>query len=205
MTGWVKTQRHRGAYRFGASLLLALLSGCFGTKPSTNPTKISGVSEVSTVSSTTKPLFTEMSKAAGIDFEIKIQGKRPLNIRQTIGQGCAFLDYDRDGNLDILLIGNRIALYHGDGKGHFTETTHEMGLDALKSEFLGCAVARRGRRWLRRCLSQWIQCCRFAKKQRGQTFHRHHCELRLETSAVGNLLRLCRNPTGQRNSRSLCS
>ena len=30
---------------------------------------------------------------------------RPLNILQTIGNGCAFLDYDNSGNLSVLLVG----------------------------------------------------------------------------------------------------
>ena len=73
-----------------------------------------------------------------------IPGKRPLNILQTIGNGCAFLDYDRDGNLDILLIGPKLALYRGDGKGHFSDVTQETGLDRLSNHFLGCAVGDMG-------------------------------------------------------------
>ena len=69
-----------------------------------------------------------------------IPGKRPLTLLQTIGNGCAFLDYDNDGNLDILLIGPKLALYKGDGHGHFTDVTHETGLDKLHGYFLGCAV-----------------------------------------------------------------
>ena len=69
-----------------------------------------------------------------------IPGPRPLNILQTIGNGCAFLDYNNDGNLDILLVGPKLALYKGDGHGHFTDVTHETGLDKLHGHFLGCAV-----------------------------------------------------------------
>src|SRR5579871_6578159 len=84
--------------------------------------------------------FVDVAKTAGIHYRWEIPGKRPLNILQTIGNGCAFLDYNNDGNLDILLVGPKLALYRGDGHGHFTDVTHETGLDTLHGHFLGCAV-----------------------------------------------------------------
>ena len=84
--------------------------------------------------------FTDVSASAGLNYQWGIAGKRPLNILQTIGNGCAFLDYNNDGNLDILLVGPKLALYQGDGKGHFKDVTHAMGLDKLHGHFLGCAV-----------------------------------------------------------------
>jgi len=64
----------------------------------------------------------------------------PRNIEQIMGHGCAFLDYNNDGNLDILLVGKQMALYAGDGHGHFQDVTHQAGLDALHGDFRGCAV-----------------------------------------------------------------
>jgi enediyne biosynthesis protein E4 len=84
--------------------------------------------------------FRNVAHEAGLDYHWTIPGKRPLNILQTIGNGCAFLDYDNDGNLDILLVGSKLALYRGDGQGHFTDVTQSLGLDKLKGHFLGCAV-----------------------------------------------------------------
>jgi hypothetical protein len=84
--------------------------------------------------------FRDVAAEARIQYRWTISGNRPVNIRQVIGNGCAFLDYDQDGNLDILLIGPRLALYRGDGRGHFTDVTHETGLDRYQGEFLGCAV-----------------------------------------------------------------
>ena len=81
-----------------------------------------------------------MSKKSGLHYRWMIPGKGPLNILQTIGNGCAFLDYNNDGYLDILLVGPKLALYKGDGHGHFTDVTHQMGLDKLHGQFLGCAV-----------------------------------------------------------------
>ena len=89
--------------------------------------------------------FTEVTKQAGIDYLLRIgasekRSSSTLTILQTIGNGCAFLDYNNDGNLDILLVGPKPALYQGDGKGHFRNVTHQAGLDRLSGYFLGCAV-----------------------------------------------------------------
>jgi hypothetical protein len=86
------------------------------------------------------PLFRDVAESAGLRYSWIIAGKRPLNILQTIGNGCAFLDYDNDGNLDILLVGPKLALYKGDGKGNFTDVTQAAGLNRLSGHFLGCAV-----------------------------------------------------------------
>jgi hypothetical protein len=51
------------------------------------------------------------------------------------------LDYDGDGHLDILLVGQKIALYRGDGKGRFTNVSAATGVAGLTGRFLGCAVA----------------------------------------------------------------
>ena len=84
--------------------------------------------------------FVDVAAKAGIHYRWTIPGPRPLDILQTIGNGCAFLDYDNDGNLDILLVGPQLALYRGDGHGHFTDVTHALGLDKLHGHFLGCAT-----------------------------------------------------------------
>jgi len=84
--------------------------------------------------------LVDVAGRAGLDYRWSIPGKRPLNILQTIGNGCAFLDYDNDGSLDILLVGNRVALYRGDGHGHFVDATRRCHLDSLRGHFLGCAV-----------------------------------------------------------------
>jgi hypothetical protein len=94
--------------------------------------------QVSTV--TTPPIFEDDAEKAGLHYRWTVAGKHPCNILQTIGNGCAFLDYDNDGNLDILLVGPEPALYKGDGRGHFTDVTHATGLDKLQGHFLGCAV-----------------------------------------------------------------
>jgi len=84
--------------------------------------------------------FVDRAREAGLNYRWRIPGPRPLTILQTMGWGCAFLDYDNDGSLDILLVGPKLALYRGDGHGHFTEVTHPAGLDNLQGRFMGCAV-----------------------------------------------------------------
>jgi len=86
------------------------------------------------------PRFSDIAAAAGLRYAWEIPGKRPLNILQTIGNGCAFLDYNNDGNLDLLLVGSRLALWAGDGTGRFTDVSQETGLAGLTGHFLGCAV-----------------------------------------------------------------
>lgn len=84
--------------------------------------------------------FVDVAAAAGLHYAWPIPEKRPLNILQTIGYGCAFLDYDNDNHLDILLVGKKLALFRGDGKGRFTDVSAAVGLSGLSGHFLGCAV-----------------------------------------------------------------
>ncbi|MBV9866063.1 MAG: CRTAC1 family protein [Abitibacteriaceae bacterium] len=84
--------------------------------------------------------FVDVAAQAGLHYQWVIEGKRPLTTLQTIGNGCAFLDYNNDGNLDILLVGPKLALYRGDGYGHFADVSHATGLDKLSGHFLGCAT-----------------------------------------------------------------
>ena len=84
--------------------------------------------------------FTDRAREAGLGYRWRLTGPRPLDILQTLGNGCAFLDYDNDGNLDVLLVGPKLGLFKGDGRGHFTDVTRQTGLDKLSGHFLGCAV-----------------------------------------------------------------
>jgi hypothetical protein len=85
--------------------------------------------------------FVDLADQAGLNYQWTLPGKQPRSILQTIGNGCAFLDYNNDGNLDILFVGPTLALYKGDGHGHFMDVSHETGLDKFHGYYLGCAVA----------------------------------------------------------------
>jgi len=85
--------------------------------------------------------FVDVAQEAGLHYKWTIPGPRPLDILQTIGNGCALLDYDHSGHLSALLVGtDHVALFRGDGRGHFTDVSHQTGLDRLRGHFLGCAV-----------------------------------------------------------------
>jgi len=118
----------------GSTLLLAaFLIGC--RHPASRPTPAdSGAPEKSPI------LFREMAQQAGLDFRWGHGGKSPLTIIQTLGHGSAFLDYDQDGELDILLVGNRrLALYRNRGNCRFEDVTQKAGLTA-EGDFYGVAV-----------------------------------------------------------------
>ena len=82
--------------------------------------------------------FVDVAKAAGLDYKWK--AVRPMTIFESVGHGCAFLDVNNDGNLDVLLVGPKLALYLGDGKGHFRDVTKQYGLDQFKDTYSGCCV-----------------------------------------------------------------
>jgi len=94
--------------------------------------------------------FTDVTGPAGILFQHNSGAFGGKFLPETLGSGCAFLDYDRDGWQDILLINgadwpghkkNRstLRLYHNNGNGTFTDVTVRAGLD-IEMYGMGCAV-----------------------------------------------------------------
>ena len=83
--------------------------------------------------------FTDVTDESGIGFQhfTGATGKRYMP--ETMGSGCAFLDYDADGNLDILFAnGTNLArvdrthtprLYRNSGNGKFVDATETAALD----------------------------------------------------------------------------
>jgi hypothetical protein len=93
--------------------------------------------------------FTEVAAQAGIQFHHNSGAFGGKFLPETLGSGCAFLDYDRDGWQDILLINgcdwpghkksrSTLRLYHNNGNGTFTDVTTRAGLDV---ELYGMGVA----------------------------------------------------------------
>jgi enediyne biosynthesis protein E4 len=93
--------------------------------------------------------LTDVTQQAGIQFQHNSGAFGGKFLPETLGSGCAFLDYDGDGWQDILLINgcdwpghkrNRtmLRLYHNNGNGTFTDVTSRAGLDV---ELYGMGVA----------------------------------------------------------------
>ena len=93
--------------------------------------------------------FVDVTSSAGIQFQHNSGAFGGKFLPETLGSGCAFLDYDRDGWQDILLINgmdwpghkqrrSTLRLYHNNGNGTFTDVTSRAGLDV---EMYGMGVA----------------------------------------------------------------
>jgi hypothetical protein len=95
-------------------------------------------------------LFTDVTRSSGIHFVHRNGAFGGKYLPETLGPGCAFIDYDEDGAPDILLVdgqdwpGHRQAastlkLYHNDRNGKFSDVTAAAGL-AVSMYGLGVAV-----------------------------------------------------------------
>jgi enediyne biosynthesis protein E4 len=123
----------------GAVLSCGCQSNTAAAGASTAGTPAISVAAATTTGADASPArLRDVAASAGLEYRWTPRDKRPLTILGTIGNGCAFLDYDDDGNLDILLVGYQPALFRGDGKGKFARVS---ALPALpEARFLGCAV-----------------------------------------------------------------
>jgi len=93
--------------------------------------------------------LTDVTSAAGIQFRHNNGGYGGKLLPETMGSGCAFIDYDADGWPDILLINgmdwpghkrqrSTLKLYRNNRNGTFTDVTRAAGLDV---EMYGMGVA----------------------------------------------------------------
>jgi hypothetical protein len=93
--------------------------------------------------------FTDVTGSAGINFRHNNGAYGGKLLPETLGGGCAFLDYDADGWQDILLVNgtdwpghsrqrSTLRLYRNNRNGTFTDVTREAGLDI---EMYGMGVA----------------------------------------------------------------
>ncbi len=92
-------------------------------------------------SSDGRPRFVEVGRSAGLDFQHASGSASKDYILETIGSGAAWLDYDRDGWMDLYLVnggdwqelkaGRRSAsnaLFRNLGDGTFSEVTRRAGV-----------------------------------------------------------------------------
>src|SRR5258708_4049227 len=96
--------------------------------------------------------FTNVTAEAGITFVHNNGAYGDKLLPETMGAGVAFLDYDNDGDQDLLFINScpwpeheskegqppTQKLCRNDGNGHFQDVTREAGLD---QSFYGQGVA----------------------------------------------------------------
>ncbi len=93
--------------------------------------------------------FVDVTSSAGIQFRHNSGAYGGKLLPETLGPGCAFLDYDSDGWQDILLVNgtdwpghkrdrSTLKLYRNNRNGTFSDVTRAAGLDI---EMYGMGVA----------------------------------------------------------------
>ena len=94
--------------------------------------------------------LVDVTESAHIRFRHNSGAYGGKLLPETLGSGCAFLDYDRDGWQDILLINgmdwpghkrrrSTLQLYRNNRDGTFTDVTRQAGLD-IELYGMGAAV-----------------------------------------------------------------
>lgn len=97
--------------------------------------------------------FVDVTEQAGLKFVHENAAEGAKLLPETMGSGCAFLDYDGDGDQDLFLVNQapwptaegadpasrpRQALYRNDGTGKFEDVARSVGVDL---DFFGQGVA----------------------------------------------------------------
>ncbi|HEV2473112.1 MAG TPA: FG-GAP-like repeat-containing protein, partial [Chthonomonadales bacterium] len=134
----------RSAVALLCSLLLLCLGGCFHRAGYSSPAGPNAAPPPVT--------FIDVTPSAGIRFHHVTGAYGRKLFPETMGSGCAFLDYDDDGWLDILLLNGNywpghappgaaptMALYRNNHDGTFTNVTRQAGLSIPLYE-MGVAV-----------------------------------------------------------------
>lgn len=98
------------------------------------------------------PQLVDVTAEAGVNFKHTHGGAGERYYVETMGSGCAFFDYDNDGDLDIYLVNGAPLpgysaketptnmLYQNQGDGRFTDVTKQAGVGDT-GYGIGCAVA----------------------------------------------------------------
>ena len=93
--------------------------------------------------------LVDVTAASGLDFRHNNGARGGKLLPETLGAGCAFIDYDADGWQDIVLVNgmdwpgqkrqrSTLKLYRNNRNGTFTDVTRAAGLDM---ELYGMGVA----------------------------------------------------------------
>ena len=91
------------------------------------------------------PVYLDVTKQAGIEFDHCLGAKKISNIVEATGSGAAWVDFDKDGWWDLYLVngcylegvsdprspfkGKKITdhLYRNNGNGNFSDVTEKDG------------------------------------------------------------------------------
>ncbi len=160
-------RRLRGhLYTCLSAFLLAPAAGC-GHRPEASPDSPSPipprvVRSASTSENSSGPAgpiappvaahFVNVANEAGLKTILYCGGPSKDHILESVGSGCAWIDYDRDGLLDIFLVNawaleenprkigqkGRNALYRNLGNGRFADVTDTSG---VAGDEWGCGVS----------------------------------------------------------------
>jgi hypothetical protein len=96
--------------------------------------------------------FVDVARSAGITFQHDNAASPEKYLIETMGSGCAWIDYNQDGLLDLYLVNSaatelykpkqplRSALYRNNGDGSFTDVTGKAGVGADGLFGMGVAV-----------------------------------------------------------------
>lgn len=141
--------------QFKRLLILLCFSGCIFAVSAFLKHNINAAASRENLLSSPRPpqvRFTDITTASGLTF-VHVNGATGEKLLpETMGGGCAFLDFDGDGDQDVLLINssfwtNRppgnvppptMKLFENDGAGRFRDVTRGSGLDV---SFYGMGVA----------------------------------------------------------------
>jgi hypothetical protein len=96
--------------------------------------------------------FIDVAKSVGINFVHDNAASPEKYLIETMGAGCAWIDYDQNGLMDLYLVNSaatqlyaprqplRSALYRNNGDGTFTDVTARAGVGAEGLFGMGVAV-----------------------------------------------------------------
>src|SRR6266567_376016 len=97
--------------------------------------------------------FTDIARAAGINFKQDATATDQKYYLETMGTGLGWVDYDQDGLMDLYLVQSastdiykppqplRSALYHNNGDGTFTDVSEKSGVGKPEAKGMGVVLA----------------------------------------------------------------
>ena len=146
----------RSLLKFCSAALVFALAGCSKTPTpdAVASNSLSQLNETANSSATAKSLFKDVAAQSGLKFTHNLGNADKFYFDEQTPAGCAFLDYNGDGNQDIFLVQsgsseravtvkNRpfCALFRNNGDGTFTDVTAGSGLDKDLGYGQGVAIA----------------------------------------------------------------